>query len=283
MKSRTGNKGKGDGRQNLASLPPYGVLIESHYHGPEFRTAEHRHPYHSLLYVVSGEGNCFICGRSYNLLANTAILLKKGREHQLIDKHGKAMVVFVVYFSQSIAKANEGILYPLLRSGKPVPVPVHQADQVRRYLRQMLHEQEIRPVEFETAIQQCLLSIVLQIYRAYVGRDKVGSPSDDSSLGRVRRVLAYVAERYYEPHSLSAAAGMARLSQRRFTSLCRKLTQKSYVEYVNTTRLKRARELLADSDVPVSAIAFEVGFEEMSTFYRAFKKYYKVPPLTFRA
>ena len=281
MESRAGTKGGSS--PNLLLLPLYGIIIQSHYHGPEFRTAEHKHPYHSLLYVVSGEGNCFIGAQSYKLLPNTAIMLKKGQRHQLIDQPGKAMVVFVVYFSQFVAKANEGIFYPLLESERPVLIPVHQAEQIRKNLRQMLHEQDHKPVKFETAIQQCLSSIILQIYRANLEENRISSQPDDTSISRVERVLEYIAERYYEPHSLSEAAGMAHLSQRQFTNLCRKLTNKSFVEYVNTTRLQKAKELLVNSDVPVSAVAFEVGFEEMSTFYRAFNKYYKVPPLSFRA
>ena len=98
----------------------------------------------------------------------------------------------------------------------------------------------------------------------------------------MEKVLEYIAERHYELYSLSAAARMAHLSQRQFTNLCRRLTNKSFVEYVNTTRLEKAKELLVNTDMPVSAIAFEIGFEEISTFYRAFRKYYKRPPLNFR-
>lgn len=269
--------------QSIPPLPTYGILVGSHHHGPEFRTAEHQHPYHSLLYIVSGEGDCLIAGRSYKLFANTAIILKKGQLHQLIDRPGKAMVVFVVYFSEYVAEANRGIIHPLLQSGKPVLIPIHQAQQVRKNLRQMLHEQDDKPVKFEIVIQLCLSSIILEIYRENLRKAKFAPQLADTSTERVEKVLEYIAERHYEPHSLSAAARMAHLSQRQFTNLCRRLTNKSFVEYVNTTRLEKAKELLVNTDMPVSAIAFEIGFEEISTFYRAFRKYYKQPPLSFRA
>lgn len=266
----------------IPPLPRYGVFIDSHHHGPEFRLAEHQHPYHSLLYIVSGQGQCRIGGKSYNLFANTAIMLKKGQVHQLIDKPAKAMVVFVVYFSEHVAAMNKEIFHPLLQSGRAVSIAVHQAQQLRRDLRQMFHEQDNRAAKFEIAIKQCLSSIVLQIYRTYLRKDKIGYGLTDKSIERVQKVLEYIAGCYYESHNLSAAAKMAHLSQRQFTNLCRKLTNKSFVEYVNTIRVQKAKELLIDTDMPVSAIAFEVGFEEVSTFYRAFKKYYKTPPLTFR-
>lgn len=265
------------------NLPSYGILIQSHHHGPDFRTAKHQHPYHSLLYIVAGRGKCLVTNQSYELFPNTAIILRKGKPHQLIDKPTKPMVVFVLYFSRQIAKANDAILHPLLQSEKTVLLPAHQAQHIRRYLRQMLNEQDNKPAKFEIAIQQCLSSIFLEIYRTKLTEEKINSQSTRTSTERTEKVLGYIAERYYEPQSLSVAARMAHISQRQFTNLCRKLTKKSFTEYVNTTRLKKAKKLLVNTDMPVSAIAFEVGFEEISTFYRAFRKYYKRPPLTFRA
>lgn len=273
---------KSSNSQEMLALPSHGILIQSHYHGPDFRTAKHQHPYHSLLYIVAGQGKCLVAGKSYELFPNTAIMLKKGKTHQLIDKPTKPMVVFVLYFSQQVAKANKAIFHPLLQSAKPFLLPPHQAQHIRRYLRRMLNEQDNKPAKFEVAIQQCLLSIVLEIYRAHLAEDKIVPRLAQTSIERTEKVLGYIAERYYEPLNLSVAARMAHLSQRQFTNLCRKITNKSFIEYVNTSRLKKAKELLVNTDMPVSAIAFEVGFEEISTFYRAFRKYYKRPPLTFR-
>jgi AraC-like DNA-binding protein/mannose-6-phosphate isomerase-like protein (cupin superfamily) len=268
--------------ENVPRLPRYGIFVDSHHHGPEFSIAEHKHPYHSLLYVVSGEGQCLIGGRSHRLFANTAILLKGGQVHQLMDKPGRAMVVFVVYFNEYVAKVHKEVFGVLLRSAKPVLLEAHQAKQVRRSLRQMLNEQDGRAVRFEVAIEQCLASIVLEIYRASVRKDKVSPLMTEGSIERAEKVLEYVADRYYELHSLSEAARMAHLSQRQFANLCRKLTGKSFVEYVNRKRVEKAKELVVGTKMPVSAIAFEVGFEDVSTFYRAFKKYHKAPPLSFR-
>ena len=131
----------------------------------------------------------------------------------------------------------------------------------------MLNEQDNKPAKFEVVIQKCLSSIVLEIYRANLMEDRIALRLGDTSIGWVKKVMGYIAEKYYEPQSLSVAARMAHLSKRQFANLCRKETGKSFVEYVNTTRLKKARELLVNTDMPVSAIAFEVGFEEISTFY----------------
>jgi len=266
----------------LPALPEYGVYIGSHEHGPRFSLNAHQHPYSSLLYVVSGKGSCMIGKKSYPIAANSAIILRKKQQHHLIDSPSEAMVVFVVYFSEQVARRNRVALRPLLVDARPLSIPTHRAQQLRRALRQMLNEQQGRGPMFETAIQLALASIILELYRLRRETENATLTSVPPSTERVKDVLSYIAERYYEPPRLAEAAKMAHLSQRQFSSLCRLVTGKRFTEYVNTLRVERAKELLINTDMPVSAIAFEVGFEDMSTFYRAFKKYYRKPPLSFR-
>jgi AraC-like DNA-binding protein len=57
----------------------------------------------------------------------------------------------------------------------------------------------------------------------------------------------------------------------------------NFVDYVARTRFDKARELLADGDLRVSEIAFEVGFQSLSQFNRVFKKLSGKSPTEFRA
>ncbi len=269
-------------KQSAGQLSPHGVLIQSHHHDPGFRTATHEHPYHSLLYIAAGQGQYIIGDRQYDLHPNTAIVLKKGQPHQLIDKPGKAMVVFVVYFSRQIATANRQILDELFESQAPIAIASHQALSIRKSLRQMLHEQNDKDVLFEFAVRQCLSSILLDIYRTARAAEKSPPCPADASTARVAKILDHVEEQYYHPQSLAVAAKMAYLSQRQFTNICRKIKGHSFIHFVNSVRANRAADLLRQTKTPVSAIAFEVGFEELSTFYRAFKRYHKTSPLAFR-
>ena len=264
-------------------MPEHGVYIESHTHGPRFQTDPHSHPYHSLLFVVSGQGSCVIDGRSYGLTSNTAVVLKSNQPHHMIDANGKAMTVFVVYFSQKSTKIDNGLLGPLLILGRPISTPPHNAQRIRRELRRMLHEQNNRPPWFAEAMRQSLASLMLDLYRIAVNPETCpDSGYQRGSEQRTAEVLKHVSENYYEPQSLVASARMARLSQRQFTTICRRLTGDSFVQYVNRLRTRRAADLLVRTELPVAAIAFEVGFEELSTFYRAFKRFYRKSPLRVR-
>ena len=265
------------------SMPTHGVLIESHAHEAGFKTELHKHKYHSLLYVVSGQGQCLTENRSLNLTDNTAIIMKAGQSHQLIDAPDKAMTIFVVYFKRSPTGINDKILFPLFDAEQEISVPAYNTPQIRRLLRQMLHEQEDKPILFRESIQQRLGTILLELCRIQAGIKILESPAiHRKSEENTGAVLTYISRNLYEHHTLAGSARMAGISQRQFTTLCRKLTGKSFNQYINQLRTTRAADLLQNSTMSVAAIAFEVGYEDLSTFYRAFKRFHNVSPLALR-
>jgi AraC-like DNA-binding protein len=262
-------------------LPPWGVLVESHRHSPGFRTETHRHRCHSLIFVVSGQGVCMRGGAEHPLTPDSVVLLDALESHQLVDLPRTPMVVFVVYFSAEAAQPTLDALEPLLAAPRPVPLQPHYARLVRAGLREMLFEQASRPPQFRLAMRQALATVLLQVHRAALEAPR-GNPRALASRDRVAMVLDFVGRHYYDHHGLAEAARMAALSQRRFSTLCRALCGSSYVQHVNRVRMRRARELIEQSQMPVSAVAFEVGFEDLSTFYRAFRKHHGKAPLELR-
>jgi AraC-like DNA-binding protein len=270
----------------IPPLPSCGIWIESHEHGPAFRTSSHAHSYPSLIYVASGEGVCSDGEDDYRLSSNCIALLEEGQRHQLIDLPKRSMVVFVVYFSRQVAEMNKTVLEALFNLAFVMKLPEYAAHQARRLLRQMLHEQQNRPLQYERSLQLHLGLLLLLLHRYGVPSAPEAGASEvavGSSEDRVRKVLASVAERYYEPHSLATVSQVAHLSQRHFTSLCRKICGKSFNDYLNSLRIKEAERILRESDVSILAVAFTVGFEELSTFYRAFKRTSGTTPKQFRS
>jgi AraC-like DNA-binding protein len=226
--------------------------------------------------VVDGQGECLRRGRVCSLVPDSAILLCAREEHQLVDRPRAAMVVFVVYF-QGCDGELSSLTKPLAEDPEPDHLPPSRARVVRALLRQMLYEQNSQPFRFEMALQAGLTSVLLHLCRAKRTRSREDFGSMTSAQ-RVRAALDFVALHYYDHYGLSDVSRMARLSQRHFSDVCRRITGQSYASFVNAVRVQKAQELLAKSEMSVSAVAFEVGYEELSTFYRAFHKVSRMTP-----
>ena len=192
------------------------------------------------------------------------------------------MGILGIYFNDAQAHRNSETLQTLVDEIPYLQIPAHRARQIKIAAREILFEQARKLPGYQTAITQSLSSIILEMYRTAIisHPDQMMQIADSES--RVRDVLQYVGRHYYEPLDLSLASKMAGLSRRQFTNLCRKLTHRSFLEYINNVRIERAVELLSRSDMPIVTIAFEIGYEELSTFYRVFKRLRKTSPLAFR-
>lgn len=268
---------------NITTLPDYGIWASEPTSMVDLETPSCITPCHCLLYIVSGQGQCLIDEVSYELMPDTALVLSKGTRYELFNTPRKAMTVLNLYFNDAQADQNRATLQPLVDENPYLIIPAHRARRIKIATREILFEQDRKQPGYQTAISQSLTSIILEMFRTTITShpDQIAQIAADSE-SRVRDVLRYVANRYYESLDLSLAAEMAGLSRRQFTYICRKLSRKSFLEYINNVRIERACELLSNSDIPIATIAFEIGYEELSTFYRVFKRLRKSSPLTFR-
>ncbi len=260
-------------------LPEYGIIVQSRIH----RQTRHSHKNKSILYIAGGRGFVEYESKRYDLQANSVIMLPAGRMHTLMDKPKMQMTVFAIYFDVEKTGFDKNIVDFLFDSEEPFVLPIYYAEEVKKKLRQILYEQKFRPPGFEISIQQNFSLTILNIYRAKIEQAKQKIPPDsEDSLSRTMTVLDYIAQNSHQQFSLSDAAKMAKLSERRFTSLCRKAAGKSYVKFLNFHRCNKAKQLIETTDMSIASIAFELGYEDISTFYRAFKTAIKRRPSDLR-
>jgi AraC-like DNA-binding protein len=81
---------------------------------------------------------------------------------------------------------------------------------------------------------------------------------------------------------LDAAAAQAEISPFHFLRLFSGVLGVTPHQYLVRSRLRHAARLLADNDLPITDVAYEVGFADLSNFVRTFHRAAGVPPRAFR-
>jgi AraC-like DNA-binding protein len=96
------------------------------------------------------------------------------------------------------------------------------------------------------------------------------------------RALDFIDAHYDEPITLADAASAACYSRCHFCKIFKQQVGLSFISYLSHVRIRHAKELLIRSDKSITAIAYDVGFNDLSHFERVFRAAQNQSPSQFR-
>ena len=111
-------------------------------------------------------------------------------------------------------------------------------------------------------------------------------PPDGEDLEIIRQIDTIMQTRrvFREPDlNLNRLARKAGIPARRISAAINRLRNRNVSQYVNDHRIAEACRLLADTDLPVTTIMLEVGFQTKSNFNREFRRVTGTSPMAWRA
>lgn len=104
------------------------------------------------------------------------------------------------------------------------------------------------------------------------------SPCKPTRQPRTQAACEYVAQHYASEVRLNVVASLCHLSESEFSRCFKKENSVTFSEYLMHLRLRKARDLLAEPAMQVKNVAFEVGFNDVSYFARAFRRHTGITP-----
>jgi AraC-like DNA-binding protein len=99
---------------------------------------------------------------------------------------------------------------------------------------------------------------------------------------KIERVYDYVKEHFTAQITLDEIAVVASMEVPSFCRYFKRVTGKTFTEFVNEFRITYACKLLAETELPIATICFESGFNNSSHFNRLFKSITSKTPLEYR-
>lgn len=110
--------------------------------------------------------------------------------------------------------------------------------------------------------------------------DKSGSV--DYKVESIKKVLSYIEEHYKEAFYVKDLATILNMNEQYFSRFFKRMIGKAPMAYVNDYRLKMAKQLLIKTDMQITEICLEVGFNNMSNFIKLFKNKENCSPIQYR-
>jgi AraC-like DNA-binding protein len=133
------------------------------------------------------------------------------------------------------------------------------------------------------ALEELSLRLAAAVFAALDGAGPAASRPSRRDERRIAEALRRIEAGAHETLTLADLARAAATSPYHFLRIFRQVVGMTPHQYVLRTRLHRAALRLRRSDEPVSTIAFDAGFNDLSTFNRRFRRLMGTSPSAYRA
>ncbi|WP_299627721.1 AraC family transcriptional regulator [uncultured Tenacibaculum sp.] len=107
--------------------------------------------------------------------------------------------------------------------------------------------------------------------------------NDFENSDKIKKVYEYIQNNFSRKISLDEISELVNMTPVSFNRFIKKRTGKTFVSYINNTRVSYASRLLLETDLSVGEIAYKCGFNNLANFNRMFKKIKNSTPSEFRS
>ncbi len=239
--------------------------------GPEDHEAEERSSTSGVALVLSGS---FVARDAHGislLSEGSMLLVEAGRCFVCSHRHGAGDRCLSFQFEPGLFDrlAHDAGVRPQFAHNRLPPLRALSPLAARARLA-MTEPDAMDEIAFDIA--GAAISLAARQRRA-------GSPRHH---GRLTQVLRHMAAHSAEQHTLAGLARMARLSPYHFLRSFKAETGVTPHQWLLRARLRDAAQRLAASKAPVTDIALDVGFEDLSNFMRSFRAEFGASPRQYR-
>lgn len=108
------------------------------------------------------------------------------------------------------------------------------------------------------------------------------SKKNDRVSGIIEKLKYFIEKNYHKEINLKEASNIACLSPKYVSRIFKDSVGMGFNEYKLKLRMDRAMELLDNPDLNINEIAYKVGYQNVESFVRIFKKLQKCTPTEYR-
>jgi AraC-like DNA-binding protein len=247
----------------------------------------HLHPEYEIVYIKNGTAEQRIGSHFSHYNSGTLLMIGPNIPHSVIGNHNhrnnyavviqmsrtfleKKLSAFneMLFVSDLLERSKQGILFGE-KLKKRISNEIENLPKINRYKR--------------------LISLIDIIGKMAASKDytllnsnAIHANEHSNSYYRIGIINKFVAENYHRSIQLSEIAGKAGLTETSFSRFFKKVTGKTFINFLNEYRVHKACALLTNKNYNIADVMYKTGFSEASHFTRVFKKHAHETPRSFR-
>jgi AraC-like DNA-binding protein len=241
--------------------------------GPDDTPFVERHSDHSISYVRKGSFGCHSRGRFFELVAGSVLVGHPGDEYVCTHDHVCGDECLSFFLAPELVETI-GDRTDIWQIGAAPPLPELM----------VLGElaQAAADGRSDVGLDEVGQLFASRFVDVVSGRSREPGATHARDRRRAVETALWIEAHSHQQIDLEQAAGQADISPFHFLRLFSGVLGVTPHQYLVRSRLRHAARLLADGDVSITDVAYDVGFGDLSNFVRTFHRAAGVSPLRFR-
>ena len=238
-----------------------------------------------LLWFKSDHNLLVIDGIEYTFNTDDIISLTEFHKVEVKEIHDSKLLRwnkdFFCVLNHDSEVGCKGILFygasdlPVMQLSEP---DAEKLDTVWKMLEQEMESNDGLQEEMLQMMLKRILILCTRIYKSQTDYVKVDKPNSD-----IIREYNFLVEQHFKvKHTVADYAEMLFKSPKTLSNLFKKMGNKTPLQFIQDRKMLEARRLLSYTDKSVSEIGYELGFSEVQSFSRFFKKQAGMSPADFK-
>lgn len=250
----------------------------------------HMHKMYEVYYLMEGSRKYFIDDSIYLVNAGSLVLIDADSVHKTASMgdipHSRIVVNFRLDFLEDFSDQVKALNLTSIFKTKftVLPLSFKYKLTIENILSRLMDLQDYEEhkdanlmtdenvVSSQTVLSKLLLSELLIHIKEYINvLEQKEYESHQIVNNKVDKIIKYICKHYTEDLTLTSIAEQFYISPFYLSKIFKRSTNLSIVEYINSLRIRQAKELLETSSTKIAEIAEIVGFSSSSHFSRTFK------------
>jgi AraC-like DNA-binding protein len=276
-----------------SKLLEQGKLIDLRPHTRFAHFPKHSHNYVEMVYMVTGFTRHKINGNDIVLRQGELLLMNQHATQEIFPARENDIAVnFVIlpqFFDTALMMLGSensmlrDFLVDCLKSTSGHVDYLHfQVAEVLpiQNLIENLIDSILNSPDDNQQINQTTVGLIFMHLMKYTDRLTIGG---DRFEDEVMMLVLHHIEDHYKDGELSDLCEKLDTDLYTISRIIKRRTGRTYTDLLQEKRLKHAAYLLTTTELPVTDISFNVGYNNFSYFYKLFKKTYNVTPKEYRS
>ena len=265
------------------------ISKQSHHPAYTMHSA-HTHNYFELYYLVNGECNFFLYDNVYRMSSGSMVFIPADTLHKTTYseglEHERIYIEFTLDYLYEIITALGNSRFEQLLYCNFFTVPNQYRSQVDYIFSQLLKEKNTPDIYSNCCIKDLFQRLIILMLRKFnnplESSANISSPPVHVLDESIQSAMNYICCNFSKNITLDDVAGLLHLNSSYFSKKFKTINGFGFKEYLNNVRINHSEKLLLETNLSITDIAFQCGYQNSNYYGDAFKHINGISPSEFR-